>query len=66
MWLLVFHFFSVVLSSHRFSTENLHHVLYLHDGVNILLDRGFADDIHVFATSRDDTIRLLEGLWLHF
>ena len=34
--------------------------LNLHDGMKALLDQRFADDLLVFATSRDDTIRLLE------
>ena len=34
----------------------------LHDGMKALLDLRFADDLLVFATSRDDTIRLLEEL----
>ena len=36
--------------------------LNLHDGMKALLDLRFADDLLVFATSRDDTIRLLEEL----
>ena len=36
--------------------------LNLHDGMKALLDLRFADDLLVFATSRGDTIRLLEEL----
>ena len=36
--------------------------LNLHDGMKALLDLRFADDLLVFATSRDDTTRLLEEL----
>ena len=36
--------------------------LNLHDGMKALLDLRFADDLLVFATRRDDTIRLLEEL----
>ena len=38
------------------------HGLNLHDGMKALLDLRFADGLLVFATSRDDTIRLLEEL----
>ena len=36
--------------------------LNLHDGIRALLDLRFADDLLVFATSRDDTIQLLGEL----
>ena len=36
--------------------------LNLHDGMKALMDLSFADDLLVFATSRGDTIRLLEEL----
>ena len=36
--------------------------LNLHDGIKALLALRFADDLLVFATSRGDTIRLLEEL----
>ena len=36
--------------------------LNLHDGMKALLDLRFSDDLLVFATSRGDTIRLLEEL----
>ena len=36
--------------------------LNLHDGMKVLLDLRFADDLLVFATRRGDTIRLVEEL----
>ena len=33
--------------------------LNLHDGIKTLLGHTFSDDLRVFATSRDDTKRLL-------
>ena len=36
--------------------------LNVNDGMSALLDLRFADDLLVFATGRDDTIRLLEEL----
>ena len=46
------------MSSWRAKVET--YGLNLHDGMKALLDQRFADDLLVFATSRDDTIRLLE------
>ena len=48
------------MSSWRAKVET--YGLNLHDGMKALLDLRFADDLLVFATSRDDTIRLLEEL----
>lgn len=36
--------------------------LNLHDGMKVLLDLRFADELLVFASSHDDAIRLLEEL----
>ena len=46
------------MSSWRAKIES--YGLNLHDGMRALLDIRFADDLLVFATSRDDTIGLLE------
>ena len=48
------------MSSWRAKMES--YGLNLHDGMKALLDLRFADDLLVLATSRDDTIRLLEEL----
>ena len=48
------------MSSWRAKMES--YGLNLHDGMKTLLDLRFADDLLVFATSRDDTIQLLKEL----